>query len=799
MSRKDVAQALGSASTWALRSVFHRQAENFPGKVGLLADPNLIADLRSRISEGAVVVVGTNGKTTVTNLLANALEASGKTVACNRTGANLDSGVASTLLHTRSAEWGVFESDELWLAKTLPQLQPDFVVLLNLFRDQLDRAGEIELVQQRIIEALATSPKTVLIYNADDPFCQAIADRSGSTSIPFGVSENLGLTQNTIADSSLCQACDATLDYSWRQYGQLGVYRCPKCGFARKEPTYHATDVHLGTRGVSFTMHRGNDAWRHPEDDWRQGDNQRRSEEDDWHIESPLTGAYMVYNLLATCVAADCCRLPVACAKRAIHDFAPENGRLQTYRIGARTALLNLAKNPVGFNQNLRIISSASCRKAIAFFINDKEADGRDVSWLWDVDFQELAQAPDIAVFAGGIRRNDLQVRLKYAGIDALLVSGARDFVEKAHETLPNAKLFLIANYTALPEVKAVLDEMARDGFIPEESDSTDKAYGRLPVAESFHTADRMVLPETKATLDEMAHDSFDIERKHQDRTCTASDEQPREPARPFLGQTSMPSSSRQAFTIIHLYPELLNLYGDGGNVTILANRARKRGIDAQVVRAARGERIDFDSADIIFLGGGPDREQRLASLDLLEQTEALRSYVEDDGVLLAICGGYQILGHEWLLGDECVPGLGILDITTKRAEGGSHNRLVGNIALDCSFASMPVIGYENHAGRTFLGSECTPFGHVVNKSGNGNNDVERADGARYRNVVGTYLHGPLLAKSPEVADWLINQALTRQAAKQGTTAPPLAPLDDSVEQAANAFMRAKLNIKMSH
>ena len=154
--RLDIAQGVGAASTWALRRVFHRPAENFPGKMGLVIDPHLIADLRSKLREGSVMVVGTNGKTTVTNLLADAFEASGKSVACNRTGANLDSGLATSLLHTDAADWGVFESDELWLAKTLPQIRSDYVVLLNLFRDQLDRMGEIDHIQQAIAEALAS-------------------------------------------------------------------------------------------------------------------------------------------------------------------------------------------------------------------------------------------------------------------------------------------------------------------------------------------------------------------------------------------------------------------------------------------------------------------------------------------------------------------------------------------------------------------------------------------------------------------------------------------------------------------
>ena len=717
--RFDIAKLAGAGATWTLKNVFKRPAGNFPGKIGLYADPQLIADLRGRLREGSIVVVGTNGKTTVSNLLADTLETCGKTVACNRTGANLDSGIATALLHTKSADWGVLECDELWLAHVLPQLQPDFVVLLNLFRDQLDRAGEIDHVQGAIAQALTSSPRTTLVYNADDPLCQAVADAVENACIPFGIEQNLQLAQNTVADASMCQRCDSILEYEWRQYGQLGSYRCPSCGFHRALPMFAAHDISSSAEGISFTV---------------------EHESEKALISTPFTGIYMAYNVLAVCAAAACAGTPMARVNEALCTFDPHNGRLQHYEIDGRSILLNLAKNPTGFNQNLRIIMEEPGRKAVAFFINDKEADGHDVSWLWDIDFQELAQSDNLVAFAGGIRAHDMQVRLKYAGIDAQLVEDADDFLAKAQSASPDASFFLIANYTALPHVKAQLDAMRH---LPEPA-AAQPAVSRV-------------------------------------ETVTAPD-----------GRTDAHGGK---LTIVHMYPELLNLYGDGGNVIVLAERARARGIDVDVVRVEHGQQADLAAADIVFLGGGPDREQHLASIDLLAQTEDFRAYVEDDGVLLAICGGYQMLGSEWLLGDEKVPGLGLVSIETKRAEGGSHNRLVGNVALSSPLASMPVIGYENHAGRTYLEAGCRAFGAVIGHHGKGNNDDDAADGVLYRNVVGTYLHGPLLAKNPEVADWLIARALERRASKTGSQAPPLAALDDAVERAANAFMRAKLGL----
>lgn len=715
-----LARVLGAVSTGMLKTVFRRPAANFPGKIGLRVDPSLIADLSSRINEGSIVVVGTNGKTTATNMLADVFERSGKSVICNRTGANMSPGVATALLHAKQADWGIFESDELWLAKILPQLKPNYVVLLNLFRDQLDRMGEISHLQSSILEALASSPATMLIYNADDPLCQAIASRCENYCIPFGVDEDLGLPQNTVSDAGMCQLCDDLLDYSWRQYGQLGSYHCPSCGFKREDPVYAARGVSFGKDGMVFTVEHDDEKLR---------------------MDLPFLGTYMLYNALAVCVAARCCGLPVQSIDEGMRQFDPHNGRLQQYSIDGRHVLLNLAKNPTGFNQNLRIITGEAGPKAVAFFINDKEADGHDVSWLWDIDFQELAGMDDLLVYAGGIRKHDMQVRLKYAGIEAQLVDGAKDFLEKAKAASPDAGAYLIANYTALPEVKSELDRLAQ----------TDEPLEAVAAA---------------------------VQSRAERSDASALDQDP---------------LAGEKLTIVHLYPELLNLYGDGGNVTVLVDRARRRGIEVELVCTGHGQSADFSQADIVFLGGGPDREQRLASHDLLEQAEDIRAYIEDDGVLLAICGGYQILGHEWLLGDESVPGLGVVDIVTKRAKGGSHNRLVGNIVLKSELADMPVIGYENHAGRTFLGEGCEVFGRVFGRRGKGNNDESKADGVLYRNVIGTYLHGPLLAKNPEIADCLIERALARRAEKQGRPAPALPAIDDCVERAANADMLARL------
>lgn len=719
--RKTGARAASAISTWGLRHIARRPAANLPGRIALKIDPSIISELMSKISEGSVVVVGTNGKTTVTNMIADMLETAGKTVVCNRTGANMQAGVASTLLQSRGGQWGVFESDELWLGKTLPQLKATYVVLLNLFRDQLDRCGEIDRIQATITQALKDSPETTLIFNADDPQCAIIAKRVPNKTIAFGVDEDLHLAQNTVVDAQMCQNCSAIMDYSYRQYGQLGDYTCPHCGFSRPPFDFAATDVELAPSGLAFTFNcRGKQV----------GDHLNGA-----RMTSSFNAAYMLYNLLAISSVASVLGCSQEAVQKTIDRFDPQNGRLQEMAIQGRSMLLNLAKNPTGFNQNLKIITQAEGKKVVAFFINDNVADGHDISWIWDCDFEELASQEDIVVYAGGTRKNDLQLRLKYAGIEAQTINSVNEMVDAALKMPAEWNMYAIANYTALPAVRSALT--AR---------------------------------EDKITVDAPTQGTLDPQRSTSSRMPEAMKDQ--EPLR-----------------IVHLFPDLLNLYGDGGNVNILEKRCLWRGIPVEVEAIHYGQSTDLAQADIVVMGGGPDREQKLASEGLFAMKDDIKRYVENGGVLLAICGGYQILGENWLMGDESVEGLSIIDAKTVRA-GKGFDRLIDNIVLESPIAKLPVVGFENHAGRTKLGKDAKPFGTVISTVGHGNDDTSGADGVVYKNTIGTYLHGPLLGKNPEVADHLIACALFNKFGKPC----PLDPLDDEVEIEANTVMVSRLH-----
>ena len=252
--RFSLAKAAGAVSTWGLRHVARRPAANLPGKIALAIDPSLLDELRGKCAQGSVITVGTNGKTSTNNLLADAFEAAGCTIICNRTGANLAAGITSALLQQPAAQWGVFECDELWLAHVLPRLRSNYVLLLNLFRDQLDRCGEIDRIQTSIAGALAASPDTVLVYNADDPLCARIADEVPNRTVAYGLDESMGLAQNTVTDAQMCQKCDGMVRYHYRQYGQLGDYFCDQCDFARPTLDFAGRDIAIGPAGVTMEV-----------------------------------------------------------------------------------------------------------------------------------------------------------------------------------------------------------------------------------------------------------------------------------------------------------------------------------------------------------------------------------------------------------------------------------------------------------------------------------------------------------------------------------------------------------------
>ena len=723
--KSTIATATAGAARWGLRSVLHRSGGALPGKLGLAIDPELVTHLACLL-DASVVITGTNGKTTTTNLIADAVAASGASCVCNRAGNNMETGITGALLEANSdrrrtagtRRVGVFECDELYTVRILPRLKPTYFVLLNLFRDQLDRYGEIDHTQDVIAQALALSPTTTLIFNADDPLCASIAARVPNPQLPFGIDGAVGTETSHIAESRFCGQCNGPLEYDYIQYGQLGAYHCPSCGWERPRLASFASDVRLSRTGYTFDVSMS-----------------REGAHDAARLSTKYNGLYMVYNITAAWTAASALGALDDAPSRfqnVLDTYVPTGGRMTRWHVGGREVATDLAKNPVGFDRQIQQIKTAQGR-LMAFFLNDAEADGRDVSWIWDVDFERLSATPGIRAFVGGTRAHDLQVRLKYAGIDASLVNGIGDVIDTLAGEDVGEVLHAVANYTAFPPIVKELEGLG------------DVVTGNAKTV------------------------SIDMMPIHDDDDTPRSDKM---------------LDLDRPLRIVHLYPDALNLYGDGGNAIVLERRCRWRGIPVEVDDVRMGDVLDLSTADIVLIGGGADRDQLAVANELRHQRDELQGYVEDDGVILAICGSYQLLGRSYYMGDEKVEGLGIIAGDTVRGEG----RLTGNVAVKTDIADAPFVGFENHGGRTMLDACEHPLGTSV-LEGTGNNGQDGSEGCLHRNLVGTYLHGPALSKNPELADWLIARALERRGRggdMQAQELLPLATLDDACEHAAH-------------
>ena len=422
-----------------------------PGRALLRMAPDAIGRLAAELTRGSTIVSATNGKTTTAGMISAALGAAGRVPVHNRAGSNMSWGVATALLEQKGDE-GLFELDEAWLPRVAPQLRSRLIVLGNLFRDQLDRYGELERLADEwaeMVAALAREGGTGFVLNADDPL---IADlgrdpgmrrREGVTY--FGIEdESQALPELQHAhDAKHCRRCGHPYSYARAFVGHLGHYTCPNCGADRPAPDVAATAIELhGIAGSSVAM---------------------RTPEGPLELDLPLPGLYNVYNALAASAAA--LRLGVTRdqLKRGIESMKAVFGRVETIEVGGVPVSILLIKNPAGANEVLRTVRLEASRDGSAGIdlwvaLNDGIADGRDVSWIWDADF-ELLEGTLRRVVCAGTRAPEIAVRLKYAGVPERLLEiepGIPESLDRALEG-SNGRLFALPTYTALLELRNLL------------------------------------------------------------------------------------------------------------------------------------------------------------------------------------------------------------------------------------------------------------------------------------------------------------------------------------------------------
>jgi UDP-N-acetylmuramyl tripeptide synthase len=412
-----------------------------PGRLLAELDRGAIDRLAARLATGTAVISATNGKTTTTAMAAEVLRPRHR-LAHNAAGANLVSGVASALLDAGDADLGLFEVDEAALPELVERLQPRAVCLGNLFRDQLDRYGELELVAERWREAMgALALETQLVYDADDPQLAVIGE-SRPGSVAFGVDDPRAARPSLqhAADSKYCVRCGALYDYSAAYVGHLGDYRCPRGDHARPELEVAAREISLqGLERASFRL------------DTPEGS--RR-------IELGLPGLYNVYNAVAAAALARALGAEPDEIAAGLERFSAAFGRFERIAVGGKRILLLLIKNPAGANEAVRTLVGGDVLRVVVVALNDEIADGRDVSWIWDVDFEPLLPNLEALVASGG-RAAELALRFRYGGLDEdaiQLEPDLGDALDRGLELTPDGgELVVLPTYTAMLGLQRLL------------------------------------------------------------------------------------------------------------------------------------------------------------------------------------------------------------------------------------------------------------------------------------------------------------------------------------------------------
>jgi UDP-N-acetylmuramyl tripeptide synthase len=446
---RKTAAVLAGKATGALSRITRRGGgTTLPGDVARAIDPNILTKLAADLTKGSVVITGTNGKTTTSRLLSYLLEGAGYKIVSNRAGANLIFGATAAALNEAGpsgllkADWGVFEIDEASLPKAIDEIKPKATLVLNLFRDQLDRYGELESIAKKIEQALSRMPaNSTAILNADDPRVAEIGLGLPTKPLWFGLDDTSVAAKELphAADARTCPKCGASLIFDAVYVGHDGVYRCPNNDFERPRPTITARNIKLdGFDRFSATI-------------------------DGTHLDIPLGGLYNTYNVLAAFAVAKTLGLDATYVAERLKDFRAAFGRQERMEFRGRHLNLVLSKNPAGFNETLRTAIDLAKGNSFLIALNDRKADGTDVSWIWDVDFEHLKGKATVVVPAGN-RAHDLAVRLKYAGVPAAPPETdpgkALDLLVKL--TNEGDTAHLLCTYTAMLDLRA---ELVRRGW----------------------------------------------------------------------------------------------------------------------------------------------------------------------------------------------------------------------------------------------------------------------------------------------------------------------------------------------
>ena len=433
-------------AVWAVKiltiagKIMGKKSTSGPGEIALKICPDLIKRLAGNVGKEIIVTCGTNGKTTTNNLLYTALTKGGYEVVCNNLGANMIGGIATAfaskcnIFGKFTADYACLEIDEASATKVFDHIKPDVMVITNMFRDQLDRYGETEQTMELLNSAIEKAEGVTLVLNGDDPLTTAFGENRNAKY--FGISEKVLVNEDNSSEGRFCIKCGSPMKYNFVHYSQLGDFYCEECGNKRPEIDYEAKEIDL-SESLKFQINGK-------------------------HIDLNYRGFYNIYNVLAVYSVMEIIGVDTKHFNGLMSDYKPQIGRMEEFDLG-KPFILNLAKNPAGFNQAIETVLQDKRKKDVIIAINDKPGDGIDVSWLWDVDFEKIGEAELNKLYTTGIRVYDLALRFKYSGIEPDMVT---DDMEKAilNAMETDAEVcYVLVNYTALFGTQKILKAMRKE------------------------------------------------------------------------------------------------------------------------------------------------------------------------------------------------------------------------------------------------------------------------------------------------------------------------------------------------
>lgn len=430
--------------------LLHRSGTSLPGMVALKFDPQILGKLAKGVS--VILVTGTNGKTTTTGMISAILDSAGLKHIVNKSGANLIEGIITTfidgtdILGRSSTNLALIEIDEATVGILANSVQPELLVVTNFFRDQLDRYGELHSVVNKIKSGISRFPKAKLVLNADDSLCASLGVDVANETVFFGVEANAvpPSAEENITTTSYCVFCHEKYIYPSSVPGVLGEYQCPGCGFKRPHTQVSCTQVNELEAMSSIA--------------------QFQTDDQTYTVKIAVPGMYNVYNALAAVTCCHAFEIPVEKAVGALEKFEGRFGRMEIIPAADnKKIMLILSKNPAGFNQTINYLSVGDKTLNVSFVINDRDQDGVDVSWLWDVDFEKMGNLESrlAVVYASGLRAEDMALRLEYAGVPTKKIQTIKEYrplIETGLASISAGETFyIVATYTAMMDIRRIL------------------------------------------------------------------------------------------------------------------------------------------------------------------------------------------------------------------------------------------------------------------------------------------------------------------------------------------------------